>query len=75
MDRIIEPLRKMGADIVAEGPEQTPPLPYPRRIVARNSLSFTGGQRSVKSAILLAGLFAKGKTTVDEPSPAATTPS
>ena len=26
MDRIIEPLRKMGADIVAEGPEQTPPL-------------------------------------------------
>ena len=26
MDRVIAPLRKMGADIVAEGPEQTPPL-------------------------------------------------
>src|SRR4029077_2390424 len=26
MARVIEPLRKMGADIVAEGPESTPPL-------------------------------------------------
>src|ERR1700739_112552 len=26
MDRIITPLRKMGANIVAEGPEHTPPL-------------------------------------------------
>src|SRR3954470_18251751 len=26
MDRVIEPLRKMGANIAADGPEQTPPL-------------------------------------------------
>src|SRR3984893_17247816 len=26
MDRVLAPLRKMGANIVAEGPEQTPPL-------------------------------------------------
>src|SRR5437879_4461153 len=26
MDRVIEPLRKMGADSVAQGPEHTPPL-------------------------------------------------
>src|SRR5437868_11589496 len=26
MDRVITPLRKMGASITAEGPEQTPPL-------------------------------------------------
>src|SRR5713101_3708774 len=26
MERVIAPLRKMGADIVAEGPEQTPPI-------------------------------------------------
>src|ERR1700757_5460472 len=26
MDRVITPLRKMGANITAEGPEQTPPL-------------------------------------------------
>src|SRR5712664_3096819 len=26
MDRVIEPLRRMGANITAEGPDQTPPL-------------------------------------------------
>ncbi len=26
MDRVVAPLRKMGAHILAEGPEQTPPL-------------------------------------------------
>jgi 3-phosphoshikimate 1-carboxyvinyltransferase len=69
MDRIIEPLRKMGADIVAEGPEQTPPLRIRggslRGIHYRSPIP----SAQVKSAILLAGLFAKGKTTVDEPAP------
>src|SRR5256712_3865409 len=67
MDRIIQPLRKMGADIVAEGPEQTPPLRIRggslRGIHYRSPIA----SAQVKSAILLAGLFAKGKTTVDEP--------
>ncbi|PYL55396.1 MAG: 3-phosphoshikimate 1-carboxyvinyltransferase [Verrucomicrobia bacterium] len=67
MDRIIEPLRKMGADIVAEGPEQTPPLRIRggslRGVHYRSPIA----SAQVKSAILLAGLFAKGKTTVDEP--------
>src|SRR6266571_6323980 len=67
MDRIIEPLRKMGADIVAEGPEQTPPLRIRggslRGIHYRSSIP----SAQVKGALLLAGLFAKGKTTVDEP--------
>src|ERR1700720_2023944 len=67
MDRIIEPLRKMGADIVAEGPEQTPPLRIRggslRGIHYRSPIA----SAQIKSAILLAGLFAKGKTTVDEP--------
>jgi len=69
MDRIIEPLRKMGADIVAEGPEQTPPLRIRggslRGIHYRSPIA----SAQVKSSILLAGLFAKGKTTVDEPLP------
>src|SRR6058998_2506538 len=68
MDRVIEPLRKMGADIVAEGPEQTPPLRIRsgslRGIHYRSPIA----SAQVKSAILLAGLFAKGKTTVNEPS-------
>src|SRR6184192_3367635 len=67
MDRIIEPLRKMGADIVAEGPEQTPPLRIRggslRGIQYRSPIA----SAQVKSAVLLAGLFAKGKTTVHEP--------
>ena len=69
MDRVIAPLRKMGANIVAEGPEETPPL----RIYGgslrgiRYRLSVASAQ--VKSALLLAGLFAKGKTTVEEPVP------
>lgn len=68
MDRVIGPLRKMGADIVAEGPEQTPPLRIRggslRGIHHRSPVA----SAQVKSAVLLAGLFAKGKTTVDEPS-------
>src|ERR1700692_4499196 len=68
MDRIIEPLRKMGADIVAEGPEQTPPLRIQGGSLRGVHYSSPVASAQVKSAILLAGLFAKGKTTVDEPS-------
>jgi 3-phosphoshikimate 1-carboxyvinyltransferase len=68
MKRVIEPLSQMGAKITAEGPGGTPPLliegcpPQPINYV----LPVASAQ--VKSAILLAGLFAKGKTTVTEPS-------
>ncbi len=67
MDRIIEPLRKMGADIVAEGPEQTPPLRIRGGSLRGIHYHSPIASAQVKSAILLAGLFAKGKTTVDEP--------
>jgi 3-phosphoshikimate 1-carboxyvinyltransferase len=68
MDRIIEPLRKMGADIVAEGPEQTPPLRIRGGALRGIHYRLPIASAQVKSAVLLAGLFAKGKTTVDEPS-------
>ncbi len=68
MDRIIEPLRKMGANIVAEGPESTPPLRIHGGSLRGINYSTPIASAQVKSAILLAGLFAKGKTTVDEPS-------
>src|SRR5213075_963231 len=67
MDRVIEPLRKMGADIVAEGPEQTPPLRIRGGSLRGIHYRSPVASAQVKSAILLAGLFAKGKTTVDEP--------
>src|SRR5437660_5008473 len=67
MERVIEPLRKMGADIVAEGPEQTPPLRIRGGLLRGINYRSPVASAQVKSAILLAGLFAKGKTTVDEP--------
>jgi 3-phosphoshikimate 1-carboxyvinyltransferase len=68
MDRVIGPLRKMGANIVAEGPEHTPPLRIHGGSLRGIHYTSPVSSAQVKSAILLAGLFAKGKTTVDEPS-------
>jgi 3-phosphoshikimate 1-carboxyvinyltransferase len=69
MDRVIAPLSEMGASVVAEGPEGTPPLRIQggslRGIHYRPSVA----SAQVKGALLLAGLFAKGKTTVEEPIP------
>jgi 3-phosphoshikimate 1-carboxyvinyltransferase len=68
MERVMTPLRQMGANIVAEGPNDSAPL----RITGTNlrGLEYDSpiASAQVKSAVLLAGLFAKGKTTVNEPS-------
>src|SRR5438477_4385516 len=68
MDRVILPLRKMGANITAQGPNETAPVKIHGMKLrgARHDLPIPSAQ--VKSALLLAGLFAKGKTTVREPS-------
>jgi 3-phosphoshikimate 1-carboxyvinyltransferase len=68
MDRVITPLRKMGANIVAEGPEHTPPLRIRGGSLKGIHYSSSIASAQVKSAVLLAGLYAKGKTTIDEPS-------
>ena len=68
MDRVIAPLRQMGADIVAEGPEHTPPLRIRGGSLRGIHYKSPVASSQVKSAVLLAGLFAKGKTTIDEPS-------
>ena len=67
MDRVITPLRKMGAHIIAEGPNETAPVKIHgvKLKGCRHDLPIASAQ--VKSALLLAGLFAKGKTTVHEP--------
>ena len=67
MDRVITPLRRMGANIVAEGPEQTPPLRIHGGSLRGIRYRLPIASAQVKGALLLAGLFAKGKTTVDEP--------
>ena len=69
MNRVARPLREMGA-VIETGPEGRPPL------------TIKGGQRltgmdyempmasaQVKSCLLLAGLYAAGKTSVTEPAP------
>jgi len=69
MDRVIAPLSEMGASVVAEGPEGTPPLRIQggslRGIHYRPSVA----SAQVKGALMLAGLFAKGKTTIEQPVP------
>jgi len=68
MERVILPLRKMGANITAEGPEQTPPLRVQGGALRGISYTSPVASAQVKGSVLLAGLFAKGKTTVNEPS-------
>jgi len=69
MNRVIAPLCEMGANILAEGPEQTPPLRIRGGSLRGIHYRLPIASSQVKSALLLAGLFAKGKTTVEEPSP------
>ena len=65
--RVIDPLRKMGANLSARDGDRVPPLVVrggPLRGVA-HVLPVASAQ--VKSAILLAGLLAEGETSVTEP--------
>lgn len=68
MRRVIEPLRAMGADI--SGTDDKAPLTVkPSRLKGvRYAMNVASAQ--VKSALLLAGLFAEGITEVVQPGPA-----
>jgi len=65
--RVIEPLRNMGAVLHARDGDRLPPLVIRGGPLhgARHLLPVASAQ--VKSALLLAGLFAEGETTVSEP--------
>src|SRR6478672_8815316 len=69
MERVITPLCEMGASVVAEGPEGTPPLRINGGSLRGIQYRPSAASAQVKGALLLAGLFAKGKTTVEEPLP------
>lgn len=69
MKRVIEPLTRMGARIEAS-PEGTAPL------IIHGSAELRGidyimpvASAQVKSALLLAGLYARGRTCITEPAP------
>lgn len=67
MGRVITPLRQMGADIISEGGENRAPLCIKGRPLHSISYRSPVASAQVKSALLLAGLQAKGRTHVWEP--------
>ena len=67
MKRVIEPLTQMGAAIRAEGAGDRPPLVIEGAQLRPIHFFSPVASAQVKSAVLLAGLFATGKTTVTEP--------
>jgi 3-phosphoshikimate 1-carboxyvinyltransferase len=68
MRRITEPLRAMGAEI--EDTDGCAPLTIRGRKLHGYDHTLTVASAQVKSALLLAGLYADGPTTVREPGPA-----
>jgi len=69
VDRIVEPLSRMGARIVASGDGRFPPLRITGRSLRGITYTLPIASAQVKSAVLLAGLLAEGPTTVVEPTP------
>jgi 3-phosphoshikimate 1-carboxyvinyltransferase len=68
MKRIIAPLRLMGADIT--GADDRAPLTVKPARLTGIHYEMPVASAQVKSAVLLAGLFAEGVTTVAQPGPA-----
>jgi 3-phosphoshikimate 1-carboxyvinyltransferase len=69
MSRVIEPLRKMGADISGREDNTRAPLAIRGRGLKGIRYNMPVASAQVKSAVILAGLFAEGQTEVDEPVP------
>jgi len=69
MGRLIEPLRRMGAEIFGRGKDSFAPLVIKGRELHGIEFSLPIPSAQIKSAILLAGLFAQGKTILHQPIP------
>ncbi|HTP28198.1 MAG TPA: 3-phosphoshikimate 1-carboxyvinyltransferase [Anaeromyxobacteraceae bacterium] len=67
MRRVLEPLRQMGATWSARGGDQFPPIALQGGSLRGRRHDLAVASAQVKSALLLAGLFAEGETTVMEP--------
>ncbi|MEZ5303764.1 MAG: 3-phosphoshikimate 1-carboxyvinyltransferase [Verrucomicrobiales bacterium] len=60
----LAPLSEMGADFEADGEGQTPPLTLNAGKLHAADIDLKGAEPQVKEALLLAGLFADGKTVL-----------
>lgn len=68
MDRIAKPLRQMGADITGTGTDKLlAPLTIHGKPLKGTVYPLPVASAQVKSAVLLAGLYAEGETVVIEP--------
>jgi 3-phosphoshikimate 1-carboxyvinyltransferase len=67
--RVVEPLRRMGAQIWARSGDTLPPVVIRGGALKGQRHQLEVASAQVKSALLLAGLFAQGETVVAEPSP------
>ncbi|MDA8309378.1 MAG: 3-phosphoshikimate 1-carboxyvinyltransferase [Actinomycetota bacterium] len=67
MDRIASPLAAMGAGVAGRGPSCLPPLRVKGGRLHGIEWTPEVASAQVKSAVLLAGLFAEGETVVHEP--------
>lgn len=70
MARIVEPLSQMGASILGRDGGRLPPLAIRGGNLRGLDYRMPVASAQVKSAILLAGLYADGPTIVQEPGPA-----
>jgi 3-phosphoshikimate 1-carboxyvinyltransferase len=69
MDRVAVPLRQMGATVLARGGGKYPPLSIAGGNLRPIRYEMPVASAQVKSAVLLAGLFADGVTAIEEPAP------
>lgn len=69
MARVMSPLRKMGAHISARKGDTLAPLVIKGGDLRPVDYDSPVASAQVKSAVLLGGLYAQGRTTVSEPSP------
>jgi 3-phosphoshikimate 1-carboxyvinyltransferase len=67
MLRVINPLKQMGAEIMARGDDRYPPVAIRGKRLQAIQYDMPVASAQVKSAILLAGLYAAGITEVIEP--------
>jgi len=67
MQRVVEPLRRMGARVFGRKNGEFPPLTILGGGLKAMDYSSPMPSAQVKSCLLLAGLYAKGRTSVTEP--------
>ena len=67
VDRVIEPLRLMGAQLQARDKDRLPPLTIRGGGLRAIRYRLPVPSAQVKSAVLLAGLFAEEETIIEEP--------